>query len=749
MRIRNSRALALLGIVTSLAIAGCGGGGKSSLPATSQQLGQKVGVTLTITLGTPPTTQSGARKPAYVPTSAQSLVIDYIGNVAGATPAPGGMNPPSNVITAATVNVTSTTTNPPPAGQCFASGGAYTCTVNVTLPVGVIDLYVLAYTGTNGTGTFLASSVTTVQVNSNATLTQPGTTTTTTLNTLGAALGSVTLGAIAAIVPNGLPNSSIAAGSYPANTAPNVYSAAGTITATDASSNTIPANNAIQPVTITDTDTSGATCLVYIPSGASTATPCPFASAASSVTMNNSSDSYAVLYNGKFVPAGTLNITASIASPAPATTPAPITVSITPTVFSMGSISFARGAGPIGALVYDPMNGTVYAGTGNSSTPLYGVTYGASGFGTPTAVNVTSVNGVAATALSSAGTNYYYVSAGVNAAIIGPDNNIWMIEHNGEPGNTNCCLPQYVAVAVLHTAVVNPNGGAAIQPGPGVFAEYTVFSSPGSSGYATTPLHGIASMGGFIWVIDKDGGFWRINPATGLVSPNLSPGYSPGTTPTEPVNGGFPITDPTGATPISGTSSRKSFFSPLVPLGSTLYAVNGKNSAFDAFAVDTTAAPSAGLCTPAGPPPCIATYQESLIGSLTGTRGSGNFAAGGGTDGTSVYALNSSKQVYKVTPPSTMATSAGAYTLTNGGGIFLTPDNWLWTLSDGGVQALTSMTSSAAPVTPTTVSACGSQAYLDRGSFPMTLVPNGTLVFTPVISSGTATSSAVLCGVVY
>ncbi len=35
-------------------------------------------------------------------------------------------------------------------------------------------------------------------------------------------------------------------------------------------------------------------------------------------------------------------------------------------------------------------------------------------------------------------------------------------------------------------------------------------------------------MGGFIWVIDKEGDLWRFNPTNGLVNPNLAAGYLPG-----------------------------------------------------------------------------------------------------------------------------------------------------------------------------------------------------------------------------
>ena len=737
MRIRHSRAVALLVTIAALAIAGCGGGGKSSLPAVpSQQLGQKVGVTLTITLGTPPKTQSSTRKPAYVPTSAQSLVIEYIGNVAGATPAPGGMTPPSNVTVAATVNVTATATNPPPPGECFASGGAYTCTVNVQLPVGVIDLYILAYTGQNGTGTFLASSVTTAQVNSNATLTTPGTTTTIALNTLGAALGGVTLGAISAIVPNGVPKPSVTAASYPNAAAPNVYSAAGTITATDASNNVIPSNNAIQPVTITDTDTSGASCLVYIAAGASTATPCPFASAASSVTLSNTSDSYAVLYNGRYVPAGTLNIKAAIASPAPATTPSPITVSITPTIFAVGSATLSAAyMGPVATMLYDSLSNNVYVGMGSASTPLYAIPYSSSaGYGTPVAVNVTSVNGSAATQLTGSGGGN--VLGGPNEMTIGPDNNIWFTENNGRPNF------EYVAVAAIHSAVINPATGGTIQPGPGVFAEYQFYGPSVNNPNEGPPLKGIASMGGFIWIVDKDGDLWRIDSATGLVNPNLNTGFTPGQTPTIPGQ----LTDSTGSTPISGpfgSCCNATFFTPLIPIAGKLYIADVNNSSFDVLTVDTSTTPSAGICTPAGPPPCIGTVQMVGAGTLSGPY------YGAATDGTSYYALNdSSNKIMKLTPPSTVTTSQSAFT-SYYGGLGISPDGWIWIESSTGLQYIQGMSSAATAVTVTAPAACTAQTDIERGAVPMMAGPDGTWLYSPNFSGGTSTSPGVLCAVVY
>jgi len=723
VRLRHARAFALLVIFATMAIAGCGGGGKSSLPAVpAQQLGAKVPVTFTVTIGTPPTTQSSARKPAYIPTSAQSLVIEYIGAANSSAPS---ATPPSNVTTAATVNVTTSGTNPPPVGTCYNNAGSYICTISVQLPLGIIDLYILAYTGTNGSGSLLASSVTAVQVNSNASLTQPGTTTTVTINTLGAVLGSVALNAISAIVPLGLPNPSVAATSYPNNAAPNVYSAAGTATFKAPDGSTISGNVAISPVTITDSENGGATCLVYIAQGASSATPCPFASAASSVTLNNAGDSYAILYNGRFVPNASVIITAS-GGPSPA--PSPLAVPITPTIFSTGSIAFSSGSpGPIGALVYDAVGKAVYAGIYNPSAPLYAVPYSSTtGYGTPAAVNVMSVNGVAATSLSGNG--------GTDAMVIGPDGNAWIAEHDSRGSN------QYLAVAVLHSAVVNPAGpsGSMIQPGAGVFAEYQL-AGPGRNLNAAAPLHSIASMGGYIWVMDKDGDLWRINPSTGLVSPNLAAGYLPGQTITQATR----VTDPGDTVTISG-SGGDVLYSPLFALGSSLYIANDRFSSLDTLTVDTSASPSAGVCSPSGPPPCIAAYSRSLAGVLRQPY------LGGGTDGTSLYTVDAATgQVFKVTPGSSVATSASAFASGYRGGVGIAADGWLWTLSSSGVEAIPGISSTASAVTPTSLSGCNTLRNLKRGSTPIIIGPDGTVLFSPNTSGSTNPTAAVVCAVVY
>ena len=719
-------------IVAAGIFAGCGGGGKSLVPGGSSQqsLGQSVPVTFTVTIGSQSQTQSTKRNPQFIPTNTQSIVIDYIGDNPNATPAPNA-TPPANVTTAATVNVTATTTNPPPAGQCFANNGNYTCTISLKLPVGIIDLYVLAYAGQNGTGLLLSGAAVIVQVNANGTVTQPGSTTPISIALVqkGVQVGTATIGSNATIVPNGVSKPSVAAPSYPTNSAPYVYSAAQTVAVSNPSGTPIPAGTPISSITITDNETGGASCLVYIPNGATTATPCPFATSASSVTLSTSGDSYALLYNGKFAPAGSISITGAVAG---GVTPTPITVSITPTVFTVGPAQTFSGYGvPIGALAYDSVGSALYIGIGSASAPLYKSNYSPStGYASPAPVAVSTVNGVSRP-LSATGAPE--VSGGPAAMVIGPDNNLWFVEDNGEASTP------YVAVAVINSAAVNPAGGAAIQPGAGVFAEYTLAAALGTRGSASPPLKTIASLGGFIWVMDKRGDFYRINPTTGLVSPNLATGYGAGTTPSTPTNAANPITDPTGVTQISSGAMT---YDPMIVLGSSLYVPNGVSAgSVDLLALDTSATPTTGICSPAGGSPCIATFTAPFTG-LTYPED------GATTDGTSIYAISDGPgSVYKLTPPSTVASSTGAFTGTWEGGLGLTKDGWFWTLTSTGVEALEGM-ASATTLTANNAS-CPTNRWLGRGANGFLVGPDGTLLFSPNLTRVSGPTVAPLCAVVY
>lgn len=704
---------------------------KSLAPNTGQQnSAQKVPVTFTITIGSSTQSQSAARRPATIPTNTQSFVVSYTGNNPAATPVPGSA-PPTGATVAATIDVTSTNTNPPPAGQCYASGGAYTCTISLSLPVGVLDVYIAAYAGTNGSGALLANNVVIAQVNANGTITQPGSSTPITVQLLtGAAVGTMTLGAIS-ITPNGVYAASPGPTAYPNDSGGYAYSTAGTVTVADPNGSPIPAGTKIQTLTVTDTDTSGATCLVYIPNGASSASPCPFASAASTINLSTSGDSYAVLYNGKFVPNGTITIDGVI--PGASATPAPISAPILPSTFALGSATFAKG--PSGNILYDPTSKKIYAGVNDSSHPLATVAYSATtGYGALSSIAVTSVNGSGASSLSG--------DRAVSTMVLGPDNNIWFIENDRRSRTTTT----YVAAAVINSSAINPTNGSTVSPGAGVFVEYalatgqTYVNRPGST-YHKPSVGTIASFDGYIWVLTRTGDFWRIDPTTGNVNPNLSNGYTPGSSATQ----GNPISDSTGANFISGTSRRKMVYTPLVAIGTKLYQGVTKDGSLAALALDTSASPSAGLCSPSGPPPCIATFTKSATGAVSSS------SAGGGTDGTSYYFVNQQTgKIAKITPPSTIVTSTAAFgTLV--GGFYITTDGWIWTLTAAGAQAIPSMTA-ASPVTlGNQAAACGSQGYgLKRGAFGFAVGPDGTLFFSPDDDNqlGSAAYSPI-CAVVY
>lgn len=719
MKIRSALSFGLIATAFALAVTACsGGGGSKSLPAMQQgALGPKVGVTFTVTIGGGSWTQSGAqRQPKYIPTSTQSLVIEYIGDNPTATPVPGSASPPSTAVVATTLNVTTSTTNPPPAGSCFNNSGSYICTVTAQLPVGVLDVYVLAYDGQNGTGNLVGGTVVISQVSQSGAITQPGTSTPVSF-VLGAGTTNATFNLIT-ITPNGLPNPSVTAPSYPSTAPPYAYSTAGTLNL-----GSVPPNTPITSVVVTDNDTSGSTCLVYIKAGATTATPCPFSAAKSSVTLTNSSDAYAVLYNGQRLPGGTISISGTgIASPL--TVQVAGVVAVSPVTLG-GSFT-----GPSGTIVYDSVGKNVYVGMGNRAAPLYAIPYSSStGYGTPTQITVTSVNGSAASNLTG---NRSDMHGGVNEMVIGPDNNIWIAELDGEAS------PQYLAVAAINSAVINPLNGSSITPGTGVFAEYALNNLQVlNGGRQGPPLKAIASMGGYIWLLDKRGDFWRFDPTTGRVNPNLGAGYLPGATPTT----ALPPTDPTGATYMDPCCG---IYSTLIPLGNTLYVANEDTSSIDAITVDTSTVPSAGLCSPVGSNPCIATFQALQAGAINCPR----FSAG--TDGTSYYSVSQCNgKVYEFTPPNTLTVSSQAFS-SSMGGLFPTSDGYLWTLTASGVQAMSGMTSTATFLSLSGPSGCASAVrQLKRGAIPFMIGPDGSLLFSPNWSDNSSTTPSVLCAAVY
>lgn len=203
----DKRALVAL---TILALAACGGGGGgSAVPsAGSPQHTSSAVFSISIPLASAP-----ARSPHYVSPNTQSLTIA----VNGAAPS-------------ITQNVTSSS------GGCSLSGSTITCSVSVTAPVGSDTFTVVLYSGTNASGSKLATGSVSATVGSAPTSVD------------------ITLDGVVDSVAITLANTSPYAGS--ATTIPV------TVTAKDASGATIISPGGYSPaITLTDSDASGHTSL--------------------------------------------------------------------------------------------------------------------------------------------------------------------------------------------------------------------------------------------------------------------------------------------------------------------------------------------------------------------------------------------------------------------------------------------------------------------------------------------------------
>ena len=180
MRTTTSRYTLLVGVVllASALTAGCSGGGSSSMnsgvpspnssanPGTAAPSQQTAKAALTVSIpdnGQLESTDRRATKSIY---TSGSIVVRY---AMDANPANAPTNafdfPASTAIAAgAPANVATGT-----GGNCSTVGGSLNCTLSVTLPVGVLDLYLLVFDGQNGNGALMYGSVTTLRFNSNGT----------------------------------------------------------------------------------------------------------------------------------------------------------------------------------------------------------------------------------------------------------------------------------------------------------------------------------------------------------------------------------------------------------------------------------------------------------------------------------------------------------------------------------------------------------------------------------------------------
>lgn len=198
--------------ISVLLLAACGGGGGGSAPLPNAGPGQRTSSAV-FTISIPAKTANAKRKPGYISPNTQSLTIAVNGGAPSVTQ-----------------NVT------PTSGGCTTSAGATTCNVSVTAPVGSDTFTVALYSGTNASGTKLATG------SVNATVSATPTSVPITLDGVVASV-AITL----------------------ANAAPYTGSATSipvTVVAKDSSGATIIAPGGYNPaITLTDSDTSGHTSL--------------------------------------------------------------------------------------------------------------------------------------------------------------------------------------------------------------------------------------------------------------------------------------------------------------------------------------------------------------------------------------------------------------------------------------------------------------------------------------------------------
>lgn len=267
---KQTAIVSMLVVVGSAAmIVGCGGGGQSTVPAGGPAP-QKGMSSTTFQISIPTTsTSSVKRSPNYISAGTQSIAI---------TVAVGSATPGAPTV----ANLTSSSPN------CSSTPAALVCTVSVAAPIGSDTFGVSLYSGTNATGSVLSKA------------TMTGTVTASTANTIPIVLNGV----VANVQISVTDGNNLIPGGY-ATTLPVV------VTAEDASGNIIVGGYA-NPITLTNSDTSGATTL-------STTT---LSSSSTSVTLAYCPTAAQSAPSGCAIPSGgPVTIGATAASPAPTVSP--------------------------------------------------------------------------------------------------------------------------------------------------------------------------------------------------------------------------------------------------------------------------------------------------------------------------------------------------------------------------------------------------------------------------------------------
>ena len=180
--------MVLLATGLMVACSGGSGGGSKTVPAVnpgapaapSQQTAK---TTLSISIPNDGQLASTNRRAAQSTFTSASIVVRYAldSNPANAPSDPFDFPVNSSIATGTPVNISTGA-----GANCSTANGTLTCAVPVTLPVGVLDVFVLDYDGQNGNGSLMYGSVTTLQFNGNGTFNATSASTASSINPLEA-----------------------------------------------------------------------------------------------------------------------------------------------------------------------------------------------------------------------------------------------------------------------------------------------------------------------------------------------------------------------------------------------------------------------------------------------------------------------------------------------------------------------------------------------------------------------------------
>ena len=280
-----------------------------------------------------------------------------------------------------------------------------------------------------------------------------------------------------------------------ASGATQVLSTVGRISATQNGSPM--SNGAAINATITSSDKSGTTCLVYVANGSSTGSSCTYPAVGSTpapVTIAHVNDGIAVQYNdGPSAPGGTFSISGNV----PGASQQPAAVAMNNPAPGVGHTASGNMLPWGGGIVYN--GGNIYFTQDSTTSPIGIVTY---------------ANGAASAGVTNMTVTGTLTGAPAGGLIQGPDGRLWGTEQN----NTNI-----FAIAAA--------GGA------GVATEYAISCPSGTSGGSATPPNdnllgpqtGIVTDGTSVYVLCANvaGGnaaasanntVIQINPVTGSTS---------------------------------------------------------------------------------------------------------------------------------------------------------------------------------------------------------------------------------------